>query len=104
MLKVCYNPDYCDHLHMDSEVLNSAIQWCYRANTSSSRDIYIETGQELMIEAFRVLVKRGVISHENICFLFKDKMILIDKNGRCDNCPVGFCDTRDKFTEELLDD
>ena len=67
-----------------------------------SLTVNLVVNNELMIYAFRILVKRGVIPHNNIVFKFKEQVIRLDRNGRIECYPHGFSDTLDNILMELL--
>jgi hypothetical protein len=64
-------------------------------------DVTIGTG--LVIDAIRVLVKTGKISHSIIHFKYKDTYIAIDKYAKLSSHPIGFNDTMDGYMDQLLD-
>lgn len=65
-------------------------------------DLKIST--ENVIHAARTLYREGVIKDLEIYFEADDGLIKlnVDKDGRIDQWPKGFCDTMDKFLERLL--
>ena len=81
----------------DFEVLETATQlWEERNN--------IETSSMLLLIAFRVLVKRGVIPpyEAGVTILFADHKILLDKNGTFSSDPDGFCSVYGDLFMELI--
>ena len=56
------------------------------------RDIYVCVGSALIIDYFRLAVKKGKISCNDIVFLFNDEVLPINKDGRLPRWPIGFCD------------
>lgn len=67
-----------------------------------TKKMYIKTSSEILILAFRVLVKQGVIPHTEIRFKFGRQMIKIDKNGELDKYPPGFCETYTNLLSMLV--
>ena len=63
----------------------------------------------LFFDVFRLHLKQGEISPENVEVLYFNKnsnqwySIIIHKDGRCDNWPQGFCDKGDDTLSALLD-
>lgn len=55
-----------------------------------------------LITATRALIYEGSISHESVCFVFQDRIIPTDKNGRISHWPNGFCDYLDNWLMRLL--
>lgn len=49
-------------------------------------------GSDVLIQAFRLLVTKNEIEHTNIVFAFDDEVLTVDKGGRLDRWPNGFCD------------
>ena len=60
------------------------------------------TSNEHFITAVRVFVKEGLIPHTEVRFLFNRQEILIDRNGRLEAWPHGFCDLMQKMLFRLL--
>lgn len=53
----------------------------------------ITTSSTLVIEHFRLAVVKKIISDQELVFIFNDKKIHVDKDGRFkDSIDVGFCD------------
>lgn len=64
----------------------------------------IETSSMLLLIAFRVLVKRGVIPpyRDGVIILFADHEIIMDKNGTFSSDPEGFCSVYGDLFMELI--
>ena len=64
----------------------------------------IETSSQILLEAFRVLVKRGEIPPYNngVIFVFKGEEILIKRNGETTCTIDGFCDALTNLLFELI--
>lgn len=60
------------------------------------------TSTENLVMATRALVAEGTIPHTEVQFRFKDQVISIDRDGRCLNWPVGFCDAAESWLFRLL--
>jgi len=81
----------------------NAISFAKKTITSLSQDdTFICVGTHMMIDAFRVLVKRGEISHEQICFKHEDQILQVNPDGRLNKWPSEFCKEHDLFLVELL--
>ena len=65
----------------------------------------IYVGTNAMINEIRcaVLPPHKHLDYENVVFVFNGEEINIDKNGRLNNWPKGFCDTMDEQLDRLLD-
>lgn len=97
MLNICYSEDgkaYSDfNLIEDAQkIINQ-----YTRGESSVRNV--STGN--IIQALRVLVVRGKLSHEKICFVFNDKTITLNDKVEFSIIPIGFIDWEDDFLFEL---
>lgn len=57
------------------------------------RDDRVTVGTGLVIDAIRVLVKKGLIDHDQIQFEYMGQILPIDKDGRVADWPEGFNDT-----------
>lgn len=64
----------------------------------------VETSSMLLLVAFRVLVKRGVIPpySEGVTIKFADHTILMDVNGTWSSDPDGFCSVYGDLFMELI--
>ena len=64
---------------------------------------------ELFFTVFRLQVKKGKISPDDVTVLFFPPThpngigISLNRNGDCDSWPKGFCDNLDKYVMELID-
>lgn len=61
------------------------------------------TSQEMVIDWVRIAVSRGLIDHQEVEFLYKDYIMLVDRFGRLDWWPQGFCDYKDNILAELIE-
>lgn len=64
----------------------------------SNDEHLIYTSSSLVIDYFRLAVFKKELSPNEIIIRFNDKEILITKEGRFSECPVGFCD----YVENVL--
>jgi len=63
----------------------------------------IETSSAILITAFRVLVKRGIIpAYTGVVFLFEGVTIRVDTRGTISDNPIGFCEALTDLHWELL--
>lgn len=65
----------------------------------------VRVSTENMIHAARALYREGVIKDLEIWYEYtpnKHMKINIDKNGRLDQWPKGFCDSIDQWIERLI--
>jgi len=66
----------------------------------------IIVGSVILIDSFRLAVKQGEISNEDVEIWFNDGTtsytITLDKDGRCNVYPFGFCDAYDNILRKLL--
>lgn len=75
----------------------------YRNSKDVNGDWFVNTSTSNLIEAARVLVKRGVIPADQIQFQFNGNIIRHSAQGHLEEWPDGFCDWHQKFLEELID-
>ncbi len=60
---------------------------------SDSTKKQLTTSSTLVIDHFRLAVVKKIISDQELVFIFNDKKIHVDKDGRFkDSIDVGFCD------------
>lgn len=71
-------------------------------NNLDDKEYHIQVASELIITALRVKVLAGEIPYTQIEFKFEDKIIKINKDGRLDWWPKGFCDYNDHYLDQLL--
>ncbi len=62
----------------------------------------VTVSQEVLIDALRILVKTGVLSSNEILFEYNGTLISVDRYGKLDEWPAGFCDLKEKLLAELL--
>lgn len=49
------------------------------------------TSSEVFVNAIRLAVHRGRYPHDRVVFVHRDKVLRLDKNGRIEVWPFGFC-------------
>lgn len=105
-IQITYDPDMSHCAMSDSDIMKH-VEWV--AQITRGEYPYEETvSQELVIMAYRLLVKRGTIPHTNICVLFKHlnsdtvEELRIDHAGNLNNYPLGFCTSHDAILGELI--
>lgn len=72
---------------------------------SSKGDTTIEIGTEVMLMQFRICVRRGLISHEDVRFCFHEEALFEVKaksNGKLEYCPTTVIESQ--LMELMLDD
>ena len=69
-------------------------------------EVVYNSASSHVIDSIRLLVAKGKISNNNVIFKFNsanvEKSIKVDKNGRLEFCPEGFCDYSMNFLAELF--
>lgn len=63
---------------------------------------YIHVSTENFCMASRVLIREGLISHDQVQFLFRGAYVEVTRSGSLYHWPAGFCDTIDVWLERLL--
>ena len=81
---------------------NKAKEYVDHAIKNRSITPYIVIGNELFITLFRCAIVEKKIKHIEIEFLFKGKIIEINKWGNCKEWPKGFYDTEMNAIDILL--
>ena len=71
-------------------------------NAAKENATLLRTSQESAIGYVRLCILEGLISHEDVEFIFGDKMMFADKYGHLDWWPTGFCDYNDNLLNRLL--
>ena len=59
-------------------------------------------GSELIIHGLRVAICEQRIPYKKVVLFYKHHALHVDKNGRIDSWPAGFCDHADKYLEKLI--
>jgi len=68
----------------------------------NNRDIIIKVSTNNIIQALRVLVSRGELSIDEICFIFNEHEIAVNKYCELTKHPIGFMDWEQKFLREII--
>lgn len=93
-MNVTYSPDA--PATSDFNIIDTAL-----ALWNAGQDI--ATSSMLLIAAFRVLVKRGIIPpYTGIVFLYAGYVIKVDSRGEANQYPVGWCDVVADLYAELV--
>ena len=69
---------------------------------SQKQDFKVCVSSETFITALRVLIKEKKIDLDKIQVKYKDEILPIDSDGRCNTWPKGFCDTHIHLLERLF--
>jgi hypothetical protein len=107
MLIVEYINDDNGIAFADYEALPRAIQIVNNLKKTNrlvdgADDYTISVSTENIVEAFRVLVVRKEIDHNQIMFKFEGRHLPINEHGMLSDWCKGFCDTIDNFHTEIL--
>lgn len=99
MLTLIYHPDgVCVS---DAKTMEYALGLSIKANQPNEQHSVV-VAQAMIIDAVRVLIKRGMINHTLIQFKFNDHLITSDVGGHLSDFPRGFCDHTENYLLELL--
>lgn len=91
-----------DGLHVaDHETMEIAETFVGRANMPD-KTFEIRISQAMILDAFRVLIKRGFVDHKNVKVKFERRIITVHENGRLADWPVGLCDFTENYLMELI--
>jgi len=103
MLKIIY----CEqgNSYSDFNLLDKAqfiIDEYKECTEQSNRDIIIKVSTSNIIQALRVLVSRDELSIDEICFVFGEYEITMNKYCEFTKHPTGFIDWEQKFLREII--
>lgn len=65
-------------------------------------DMEISVGSTVLINAFRILIKKGQLRPDQVQFIVEDEVLPVDENGRFHRWPMGFADIINRQLLELL--
>ena len=104
MLKIIY----CEqgNTYSDFNLLDKAqfiIDEYKKKIEQNNRDIIIKVSTNNIIQALRVLVSRDELSINEICFVFGEHEITINKYYELTKWPIGFMDWEQKCLRELIE-
>lgn len=103
MIIVEYNPT-SDYVVPDAEVekyVDDVLNY-YKNTNPTVFGLKITVGSEIIIQAFRVAIKEGRISHNDIVFEYNGERLPPDSYGRLCKWPKGFCSISLEFLSRLL--
>jgi len=103
MLRIIYceqgNP-YSDFNLLDkAQFIIDEYKECTEQN---NRNIIVKVSTSNIIQALRVLVSRGELSIDEICFVFGEYEIFINENYELTKRPIGFMDWNQIFLREII--
>lgn len=104
MLIVNYDPD--NHFVVEDGKIEKCVNELLEMYFKTAIGVYetkITVGSELIVQYFRVAVREGKISHEDIKFEYKGQRIDVDKFGNLREWPKGFCDIVDDYLNRLIE-
>lgn len=85
----------------DVKAMETAQSFVQRANDSNAIH-EVKFSQTMIFDAFRVLIKRGVVNASDVGFKFQDKMMYPNSDGQLNAWPRGFCDLTEDYLMELM--
>ena len=62
----------------------------------------IDTSTGNIVRAFTMLIAEGVVSHEDVRFLFDGEPVFVNEYGACHDWPDGWCDCEVKMSHRQL--
>lgn len=99
MLTLEYHPDgICVPDVKTMEIAESFVQRANEADVMHE----IKFSQAMILDAFRVLIKRGVVDHSLVTFKFQGQLMRSDSDARFNHWPRGFCDLTEDYLLEIL--
>jgi predicted ATPase len=103
MLTIQYDPVW-GSTFPDSRLESIVSGWI---KSSKIADLYIPVGSDSLVQTVRLMIYRGVISHEEVVFKFVDEngnsfAMYSNKEGLLDHWPVGFCDQNENQLLEMM--
>jgi len=98
---------YCEqgNSYSDFNLLDKAqfiIDEYKECTEQNNRNIIIKVSTSNIIQALRVLVSRGELSIDEICFVFGEHEITMNKYCEFTKHPIGFMDWEQKFLREII--
>jgi len=106
MLKIIYceqGNQYSDfNILENAQFIIEEYKECTEQNNQNNRDIIIKVSTSNIIQALRVLVSRGKLSIDEICFVFGEHEITMNKYFELAKYPAGFMDWEQKFLREII--
>jgi hypothetical protein len=98
MLTLEYHPDgLCVP---DAKTMQIAKSFVAAANDTSSHTILFS--QAMLLDAFRVLIKRGDVDPTRVVIRFENNAMYCNRDGHVSDWPRGFCDHTENYLMELL--
>ena len=101
MLKIIYTEKGSSY--NDFNLLEKAHEIIIDYYQINKKDTTVHVSTSNIIEALRVLIKRGKISNDDIVFEFEGELIKSNARGKMSHYPKGFIDWYDYFLDEILD-
>lgn len=103
MLTINYDPVW-GSTFPDSRLESIVCAWIAQSKIA---DLYVPVGSENLIQTVRLMIFRGVISHEEVVFHFIDEsgtafIVTPNKEGLLDHYPIGFCDNNENQLLEMM--
>ena len=103
MLKIIY----CEqgNTYSDFNLLENAqfiIDEYKKKIEQNNRDIIVKVSTSNIIQALRVLVSRDELFIDEICFVFGEHEITMNKYYELTKWPIGFMDWEQKFLREII--
>lgn len=91
-----------DGVHVaDHETMAIAEGMVQRAN-DPERTFETRISQAMILDAFRVLIKRGAVDHKNVKIKFENKIMSVCERANLSDWPRGFCDYTENYLMELI--
>lgn len=84
----------------DAKAMDFALSLVPACNAPEEQTI--KFGNDMILSAVRVLVKRGQINHKSVKVTFETHTMIIDGGGVLNKWPHGFCDYNENFLMELM--
>jgi hypothetical protein len=81
--------------------MEAAESFVQRANEADEMH-EIKFSQAMILFAFLVLIKRGVVNHSLVTIKFQNHLISADVDGQLSDWPHGFCNHAEDYLLELF--
>ncbi|OME54116.1 hypothetical protein BSK59_16175 [Paenibacillus odorifer] len=85
----------------DFNVVEFARTFCKNHNEFNEDAIYV-VSSEIFIDAMKLMIVEGLISHEDIVFVYNNEKLKVNYLGEIERYPSGFCDAGQKILSNVI--
>lgn len=85
----------------DFKAEETARSFCYLHNKTKEDALYI-VSNECIVDAMKLMVLEGAVSHNDVQFKFNDEILKINELGEIEKYPKGFCDQNQEIMRKVV--